>query len=126
MSVVAAVVHDQALQLILLLALLAALLDLLVGVIAAARDHALSLDRIAAFVGSHVLMRVVPIAAVSAFASILSAALATFAVDESSAFLAGLAAAAWAAAWAGIAAYLAETLGSLGVNVPTALRGPRS
>lgn len=123
MSIVAAVVHDQALQLIMLLALLAALLDLLTGVIAAARKGELTPAKIADFVGSHILMRVIPIAAVAAFASILSAALVTFAVDEQSAFLAGIAVAAWGAAWAAIAAYLAETLGSLGVNVPTALKG---
>lgn len=123
MSIVGAVIHDQALQLILLLALLAALLDLLTGVMAAVRTHELSLDRVAGFVGSHILMRVVPIAAIAAFASVLSAALVTFAVDERSGFLEGIAVAAWGAAWAAIAAYLAETLGSLGVNVPTAVRG---
>lgn len=125
MAIVGAVIADQALQLILLLALLAALLDLLTGVIAAARAHELSADRIAAFVGSHVLMRVVPIAAVSAFASVLSAALATLAAGGQTALLEGLAAASWAAAWAAIAAYLAESLGSLGVNVPAAVRGPK-
>lgn len=125
MTIVAAVIHDQALQLILLLALLAALLDLVAGVIAAARTRTLSLDRIAAFVGSHILMRVVPIAAVAAFASVLSAALATFGTDARTAFLEGIAAASWGASWLAIGAYLAETLGSLGVSVPTAVRGPR-
>ena len=122
MAIVAAVTHDTALQLILLLALLAALLDLVSGVLAAARAGTLSLDRVAGFVGSHVLMRVVPIAAVSAFASVLSAALASLA--DPTAALDGIAAAAWATAWAATGAYVAETLGSLGVNVPAVVRGP--
>lgn len=124
MTIVTAVIHDQALQLILLVSLLAALLDLVAGVVAAAREHRLSLDRIAGFVGSHILMRVVPIAAVASFASVLSAAIASLGTSDP-AFLDGIAVAAWAAAWAAVSAYLAETLGSLGVSVPTAVRGPR-
>lgn len=125
MTVVTAVIADQALQLVVLLTLLAALLDLVTGVLAAVREHRLSLDMIAGFIGNHILMRVIPTVALASFASVLSAALATYAATEQTAMLSGVAAAAWAAAWAACAAYVAECLDSYGVNLRVAVRGVR-
>lgn len=124
MSIVQAVIDDQVLALILLVTLLAALLDLVGGVLAAVRSGTFTLGRIADFVGDHVLMRVIPIAALATFASVLSAALAGLpAGDTTSGVLSALPPTVWAAVWAAAIAYVAETLASLGVTVPVAVRG---
>jgi hypothetical protein len=78
----------------------------------------LSLAAIADFVGSHILMRVLPIIALAAFASALSAALANPAAGAP-ATLTALPALAWVAAWTALAAYALETFGSLRDNVQT-------
>ncbi len=73
--------------------------------------------------GSHILMRVLPIVALSAFASALSAALADPAAGAPTT-LTALPALAWVAAWTALGAYALETFGSLRDNVQTIAAPP--
>jgi hypothetical protein len=115
--VIEQIIHDQALQAILVLALIASLADLAAGVIAAVVSHTFSVSKIAEFLSTHVLGRVIPIVAVAFVASALSAAVGG--IGAAPAVLATAVGAAWATAWAGVIAYVLETLASLGVHVQT-------
>ena len=115
---ITAIVGDTALQSIVLLTLIAGLGDLATGVIAALRSGAFSVDKVATYIGGHLLMRALPIILVATLASLLSAAVAG--IPAPPVVLTGGIAAAWAAAWAGVIAYVLETLGSLQTNIRTA------
>lgn len=118
---VTAILHDVALQGVILLTLIAALGDFGTGVLSALRSGAFKLDLLAGFVASHLLARALPIILVAGLASILSAAVSG--IENAPAVLTGAIAAAWAAAWAGTLAYLLETLASLQSNIKVAAGG---
>ncbi|HEX5466376.1 MAG TPA: hypothetical protein VFW92_06840 [Candidatus Limnocylindrales bacterium] len=75
--------------------------DTVVGIGKALADHTFRLDTVAAFLGSHVLSRILPLAAMA----LLGQGLPQFGLPA--------VAMAWALAAGGLAAYFAETVGSL-------------
>src|SRR5574337_181007 len=83
-----------------ILVILAAV-DTVVGIGKSLADHTFALDKVAEFLGSHVLGRILPLAAMAALGQGV-VALGIPAVP-----------AAWALAAGGLAAYFAETVGSL-------------
>lgn len=115
MSLVSAILHDPTLQLIALVAILAALAELVVAVTAALRRGTFALDRVAQFLGGHILGRVLPIVALGALAAALEHGTAT--MTDIPAALTALLLSVKAAAIAGVLAYALETFGSLQTTV---------
>lgn len=111
------ILQDQTLQLIALVAIVAALADLLVAVSAAIARKDFDLAVVADFLATHVLARVVPIVGLAFLASALDHG--TDAMTDVPAALQALIPATWAAALAGVAAYAAETFASLRQTVAT-------
>lgn len=119
MDMISTIVHDQALQQILLLALIAMVADVVVNILRALREKdpetgrmLFSLQYVAEFLGSHVLQRVGPIAALAILGASLSATISPTDANVPLT-LTGLSMGAWGAAWAALAAYLLETYNSL-------------
>lgn len=121
MTIITAIVRDETLAAIVTLAIVAALADFACGVIAALRAGTFNFRELAQFVGTHLLARVVPIAAVAFVASALSAALAG--IHNAPAVLVAAPDAAWAAAWAAVIAYVLETVSSLTDSLGTIRSG---
>jgi hypothetical protein len=107
-TLITAIVSDPTLQLVALVAIVAALADLAMGVVVALKRGSFALDEVATFLGTHVLARVLPILSLAAIASALS-----HGTTNPPAALATLIAGTWAAALAGVLAYAGETVASL-------------
>ena len=105
------ILQDQTLQLIALVAVVAALADLLVAVSAAIARKDFDLAVVADFLATHVLARVIPIVGLAFLASALVHG--TASMVEVPAALQTLIAATWAAALAGVIAYAGETFAIL-------------
>lgn len=115
MTLTLAILQDPTLQLIALVAIAAALADLLVAVTAAIARKDFDLAVVADFLATHVLARVIPIVGLAFLASALDHGTASM-VDVPAA-LRALVATTWAAALAGVIAYAAETFASLRQSV---------
>ena len=112
MTLISAIVHDQSLQLIALLALVAGLADWAVAVVRALRDRVFSLQLVAEYLTGHVILRFAPIVLLAFIGAALSSVMAA----SSESFppeLSILAGTVTVAAWAGLLAYLGETVASL-------------
>lgn len=108
---VVSILQDQTLQLIALVAIVAALADLLVAVSAAVRRREFDVAVVADFLATHVLARIIPIVGLAFLASALAHGTEGMAsVPEA---LTLLIAGTWAAALAGVIAYAGETFASL-------------
>mgnify|MGYP006935481848 CR=1 FL=1 len=111
MSLVSAIVNDPTLQLIALVAVVAALADLAVSVTAAIARHGFDVNVLADFLATHVLARVIPIVSLAGLAAALSHG--TAGMDNVPGALTALIGTTWAASLAGVVAYAAETFASL-------------
>lgn len=112
-------VHNQTLQLLLIVCLLLAAADFVVGAVAAIRSHTWSADYIATWIESHLLQRVFPIVILASVAATLSAALTGFPDADQGAKLALSAAGttAWGVSLTAFVSYAIESLKSLQDNV---------
>ena len=111
MGLIYTILQDQTLQLIALVAVVAALADLLVAVSAAIARKDFDIAVVADFLATHVLARVIPIIGLAFLASALAHG--TEGIQDVPDALKALVATTWAAALAGVIAYAAETFASL-------------
>lgn len=118
MTLLSAILHDPTLQLIALVAFLSMLADLVVALTVALRRGTFELDRIAQFLGGHVLARVIPIVGLGALAAALEHGTAT--MPDVPPPLTALLLSVKAGAVAGVVAYALETFGSLQATVKPA------
>lgn len=114
---VLSILQDQTLQLIALVAVAAALADLLVAVAASVRRREFDLAVAADFLATHVLARIIPIVGLAFLASALAHG--TEGMTDVPEALTLLIAGTWAAALAGVIAYAGETFASLRQSVGT-------
>jgi hypothetical protein len=121
----AALLEDQTLQLVVLLALLCALADWIAGTLASFRAGTFDWAHLADWLRNHLVLRVFPIVALAVLSAAINATLAGFPNADAAlrTTMQASATAAFAGSLAALLSYGAETLQSLGQNVATIQSG---
>jgi len=122
-DVILAIVNDDAVRIIVQLTLLLAFADVVVAILAAIRAKDFTRDRIAEFLGNHLLAAVLPIVTMAVLASGIAAATESGSVPADIAILTG---GFWLAARGGLTAYGLSVTKSLQDNLPTVASGSRT
>lgn len=110
-----AIAHDQTLQSILLICLVAALADFVAAVLASLATHSFNALLVSNFVTTHLLNKVLPLVLLAIVASLLGHI--TDGLPDAPVLLTTAVGAAWTAAVAGVIAYVVTTLASLQATV---------
>jgi hypothetical protein len=120
------ILHDQTLQLVLLLAVICALADWVTATLAAVRTHTFAVTYVDEWAHSHLLGKVFPIVALALAAAAINASLAAFPTADSTlrTTMSASAGAAWIASLAALATYAASTLAALTNTLPLIANPP--